>query len=375
MAVSFNVDFKNNLANLRYDDRRVVNSSVFTKVNFLAEQKSQDELKALSQNIDKLSKQNNIKTSQSSEFAQKIYFKDQISGQFMSLGMSDENINKLKTHFGYDDFYENKDGSLILTGNAEAYVGGWFADIAYKRGFLEADNNKDGYLDDNELDKTKSLYFDYGDYKFGKPRQVTDFISKGMVRYRELKYGDNRNERFAKHSIEEELDRTLQKDSNNDGLLSFSEAMNRQQRLAYLKESLSNKPDWGNFINGKSLKEETKKVEEATNAKVKAFASGFDKLSDGEKKLVLDVFPNILNEIKLAKEQVAQKEKIVALHMAQAMENAQDVLSTSAQQEVKTIDLKLAQELEKETKKPINEDFIKAVKSNIASNITLDIVA
>jgi len=35
----------------------------------------------------------------------------------------------------------------LLKGEVEEFVSSWYADIAYKRGYIQADENKDGFLD------------------------------------------------------------------------------------------------------------------------------------------------------------------------------------------------------------------------------------
>ncbi|ENZ0449506.1 hypothetical protein ACFKID_001710 [Campylobacter jejuni] len=44
----------------------------------------------------------------------------------------------------------------ILNGKAENFVAGWYADIAYTRAYVASDRNNDGYLEDYELEDTKS---------------------------------------------------------------------------------------------------------------------------------------------------------------------------------------------------------------------------
>ena len=75
----------------------------------------------------------NDKTISPNNNEQTILFADPTNGNLVKLNLSTKNIEKLKSHFSNEDFYERKDGSLRLNGEAEAYVSGWFGDIAYKR--------------------------------------------------------------------------------------------------------------------------------------------------------------------------------------------------------------------------------------------------
>ncbi|MBU0502425.1 MAG: hypothetical protein KJ811_04155, partial [Candidatus Margulisbacteria bacterium] len=76
-----------------------------------------------------------------------VAFNDPVSKKVAVVSLSSATMDKLKTHFGENDFYERKDGITRLDNKAEAFVGGWFGDIAYKREFFKADSNNDGKLD------------------------------------------------------------------------------------------------------------------------------------------------------------------------------------------------------------------------------------
>ncbi|RAX56749.1 hypothetical protein CCZ01_08565 [Helicobacter monodelphidis] len=88
----------------------------------------------------------------------KVIFEDSRSGQNVSVELSSENLEKLKAKFGNRDLIQNQDGSVRLKGKAEELVSGWFDDIAYKRGYLTNDINKDGVLDQEESKKLKDGY-------------------------------------------------------------------------------------------------------------------------------------------------------------------------------------------------------------------------
>lgn len=108
--------------------------------------KSEAELKQIDENI-KNNKIDNIKTGDGSGI--KIYFEGK-NGE-TGANISKASLDKLKSHFDSKDFYERNDGSLILNGNAEKYISGWFSDIAYARGYVAANKNNNDFLNKDEL--------------------------------------------------------------------------------------------------------------------------------------------------------------------------------------------------------------------------------
>ncbi|ULO04108.1 hypothetical protein [Campylobacter sp. RM12651] len=108
--------------------------------------KSENELKQIDENI-KNNKIDDIKTGNNS--GNKIYFESK--NGISSASISDESLDKLKSHFDSKDFYKREDGSIILNGNAEKYISGWFSDIAYARGYVAANKNNNDFLNKDEL--------------------------------------------------------------------------------------------------------------------------------------------------------------------------------------------------------------------------------
>ena len=74
----------------------------------------------------------NDKTISPNDNEQTVIFADPTNGNLVKLNLSNKNIEKLKSHFSNEDFYERKDKTLRLNGEAEAYASGWFGDIASK---------------------------------------------------------------------------------------------------------------------------------------------------------------------------------------------------------------------------------------------------
>ncbi|MEK6658748.1 MAG: hypothetical protein AABY36_03590 [Campylobacterota bacterium] len=87
-----------------------------------------------------------------------VAFNDSVSGKIAVVSLSSATMDKLKAHFGENDFFKREDGITRLDNKAEAFVGGWFGDIAYKREFLSADQNQDGKLDSNEYLETRNEF-------------------------------------------------------------------------------------------------------------------------------------------------------------------------------------------------------------------------
>lgn len=168
----------------------------------------------------------------SSRLTQEISFTDKISGQNIILKISDENLNKLKSNFNSNDFSKDEKGNLTLKGKAGDFVSGWFGDIAYQRGYLKADYNQDGMLDDKEKQNTSAEYAVYGIFQ-NKGKEVLSVNALGTFSYAKTL---NQN----KDSIENELNNTIQKDKDMDGVLKLSELESKEQTLAIVKEHVRN---------------------------------------------------------------------------------------------------------------------------------------
>lgn len=85
-----------------------------------------------------------------------IYFRDPITRKLTRSALSGESLSALGREFGSDDLKKRADGSYILSGKAENFVAGWYADIAYTRGYLKADKNADGFFSESELKNVRS---------------------------------------------------------------------------------------------------------------------------------------------------------------------------------------------------------------------------
>ena len=160
----------------------------------------------------------NDKTISPNDNEQTVIFADPTNGNLVKLNLSNKNIEKLKSHFSNEDFYERKDKTLRLNGEAEAYVSGWFGDIAYKREFLKADADNDGKLSEGEYQNTRNGYLTIGEAKGigNKVLSVTETVTET--------YTTPHTKRPEQgESVESMLDFTLNTDKNQDGQLSDME--------------------------------------------------------------------------------------------------------------------------------------------------------
>ena len=183
--------------------------------NALANEEEQDRLQGLSgasalrQNNAFLVNDSNIIASGTTQ----VMFNDPKSGARVSLSLSQENFAKLQAHFSSSDFYQRQDGVVRLNGNAEAFVGGWFGDVAYRQNYLAADFDKNGRISGAETRNLKNSLFSTG-----------QFMPNGSVHAKELAISgyasfDARFDSNKPMTIEDALNVMIQKDKNLDGKL------------------------------------------------------------------------------------------------------------------------------------------------------------
>ena len=188
----------------------------------------------------------NDKTISPNDNEQTVIFADPTNGNLVKLNLSNKNIEKLKSHFSNEDFYERKDKTLRLNGEAEAYVSGWFGDIAYKREFLKADTDNDGKLSEGEYRETRNGFLGVGEdllnFANGKINIVasTESIEKTYVRTAEEKSrkGTVRyNDDYKADSIESELNTTIRIDADVGSTITLDEAYKASSKNAGLSVS------------------------------------------------------------------------------------------------------------------------------------------
>lgn len=135
-------------------------------------------------------------------------------GKQISINLNDETLNLLQQYFSKDDFINLSDGSIGLSGNANAYVDGWFKDIMIDRNFANADKNSDGKISKDETSELKNFVKDT--YK------VQDLRDLGQIVLRKAtnSIGYETSQDTKPTSLQEILENTINSDKNFDGKLS-----------------------------------------------------------------------------------------------------------------------------------------------------------
>lgn len=242
----------------------IADISMFSLQKQATNNRSDTELSKLDKSIDSITSTKIKVNFNESAFKNQVYFKDNTSGEYIKIGLSDENLAKLKSVFDIKDFFNRDDGSTILNGKAESFVGGWFGDIAYKRGYLEADSNSDGFMNSIELMDTYSGFGSEGSYYLGDMKAIADGAS-GYTQYtREFQNRHStmsNNNKYTSDTIEKELNRTLNSDKNSDGNITYGEIMSKDEHEQDVIDQI-------NFLEGYEL---DLSVDEADNRVVIAY--------------------------------------------------------------------------------------------------------
>ena len=242
----------------------IADISMFSLQKQATNNRSDTELSKLDKSIDSITSTKIKVNFNESAFKNQVYFKDNTSGEYIKIGLSDENLAKLKSVFDIKDFFNRDDGSTILNGKAESFVGGWFGDIAYKRGYLEADSNSDGFMNSIELMDTYSGFGSEGSYYLGAMKAIADGAS-GYTQYtREFQNRHStmsNNNKYTSDTIEKELNRTLNSDKNSDGNITYGEIMSKDEHEQDVIDQI-------NFLEGYEL---DLSVDEADNRVVIAY--------------------------------------------------------------------------------------------------------
>lgn len=218
----------------------------FTSYDVKAKKLTKEEMTNEKISFDKnLKKTNNLEdisyhTTTKTDSSKLTIFKDPTNDKYVIVSLSEETIEKLKTHFNDDDFMQKEDATVRLTGDAEAFVSGWFADIAYKREFLEADENNDGNISKDEYFNVKNSYdsvvnavIKVNNKGGEKLAYYSEKVTEQYIKYKESSsvYRDS-NVNNLVVSLDEELNRTLTLDKNFDGMTTPEElALSRGKDL------------------------------------------------------------------------------------------------------------------------------------------------
>lgn len=187
-----------------------------------------------------------------------VAFNDPITGKVAVVSLNSSTMDKLKAHFGGEDFYLREDGITRLDNKAEAFVGGWFGDIAYKREFLSADQDQDGKLNGSEYLNTKNSFSGDGIVTLN---YITGNASiEGKIDRNYQKVGDITssiglyNQKNQSTSIDDELDTTLRIDKDFNSKISLTESFRRdikRDSLSDTEVAIKDVEDEHSFMIGK----------------------------------------------------------------------------------------------------------------------------
>lgn len=258
-----NADFGYSPKNLTFNGTQfrlngVQNRAVFSSLSNMSQDNLQNFAKIINKNLDT----NNIKTSsnlaKNYEFNNEISFTDKISTNTINLRISDENLSRLKTHFGSQNFDKDKSGKITLKGEAADFVSGWFGDIAYKRNYVDADSDKNGFLNDSEKGETLAGYGALVSYKTDEKdgSNVVLVQMDGVSSY--LPYSKHYDSPLA-NTIEKALNESLKADINMDGYLNLIELQSKEQIIKSAKKTIEGETPTQTGEGGVDLLEELMK--------------------------------------------------------------------------------------------------------------------
>lgn len=174
----------------------------------LAEEERQDKANGLT-NIAALMRANNVRVSDridNIEDSVAVMFNDPKTNQRITLNLSNENLNRLKGQFGADNFYAREDGVIRLNGKAEAFVSGWFGDVAYQRNFAGADKDGSGRISGEEWRDVKG-------FSVSMRYTTSSMTETSLETY--IDYGEA--DLLTSSTIEDKLNGVLEMDKNFDG--------------------------------------------------------------------------------------------------------------------------------------------------------------
>ena len=307
--------------NTKFELNGIQNRAVFSSLSNMSQDNLQNFAKIINKNLDT----NNIKTSsnlaKNYEFSNEISFTDKISTNTINLRLSDENLSRLKTHFGSQNFDKDKSGKITLKGEAADFVSGWFGDIAYKRNYAGADSDKNGFLNDSEKGETLAGYGALVSYKTDEKdgSNVVLVQMDGVSSY--LPYSKHYDAPLA-NTIEKALNETLKADINMDGYLNLGELQSKEQIIKSAKKTIEGEAPTQMIDNGgdtKSTQEQMDKLKKRLKlGDIDKFIQKLDKELQGlalslkmSKETLINNLdnPNFANDIHLLINEIKQSAK------------------------------------------------------------------
>ena len=300
----------------------VENNPIYKAFDSKLEYKSKDDLKELSKNLETQNISDEAKKANSN--LKEVFFRDPITNNIVKSALSKNTLSILRENFG--GVHKTSSNSYILSDKAESFVSGWYADIAYQRGYLKADADSNGFLTKSELDETRSGYTTNGYFGYAGNGVVTADLSLSTKSY--IKLGGNttsysgayssafkevqktfyNNGKFAKETIALELERTIQSDKDLNGVLEYKELMSfeemKQQSMDSIEYMITSNSDF--FKTVWELSEEVSAIYSTVMEDFvkelglleKLKEKGYENLSKDEKEYLLKTYPNLFNENK-----------------------------------------------------------------------------
>ena len=175
----------------------------------LAEEERQDKANGLT-NIAALMRANNVRVSdriENTHDSVAVIFNDPKTDERVTLNLSKENLERLKGQFGKDNFYARSDGAIRLNGKAEAFVSGWFGDVAYQQNLAGADKDGSGHVSGEEWREVKTFLVN-GVY------DATSLVETSLKTYIPL---GNYASTYSFQTIEDGLNTFIEMDKDFDG--------------------------------------------------------------------------------------------------------------------------------------------------------------
>jgi len=210
-----------------------LSGTVFTSYDVRTRNSFRDDtsFEEILQNIQQKPYETKIELSKDSS---KTSFIDPVNGAKVSVSLENSTIEKLRDKFGTNSVIKDEIGNIELKDKAQDFVASWFADIAYTRGFLKADTNGDGILDEEEYKNTYNGLGMDSSIKFAKDDFIVkeegfgyyktdDVVYAADDKFNATKYNAYRTDKHT-NSIDDELNHTLNLDKNFDGNITLQEA-------------------------------------------------------------------------------------------------------------------------------------------------------
>ncbi|OCL86773.1 hypothetical protein AAX26_01079 [Aliarcobacter thereius] len=236
-----------------------LSGNVFTSYDVKTKNSSKNE-NSFEETLQKQNQQSYQTNNQLSQTSSKTTFIDPLSNQKVSVSLENSTLEKLQNRFGEKSVVRNEAGDVELKDKAQEFVAGWFADIAYTRGFLKADVNNDGILSEEEYGNTRndtniSLKIRFNNDTFVAEENTIENYSKRT----DFEYISYRTEK-KEGSIDDELNYTLNLDKDFDGNITLQEAYEGEssvndkvkydmQKLFIDSDFFKNDGYFGNYFN------------------------------------------------------------------------------------------------------------------------------